>query len=428
MSALAADPKGKTVASVGNDRAVRFWSFADGEATRAAAFFDGPPHFAVTWSPDGKWLASCGSSSIYVWDAVREEAKPTRLVAGHDVRGVSFAPDNSTLVSASDNTIRLWDTKNARELLPNTSKKVADIRTLAFSRDGQVLITGGWDRTLRVWEFGSLQPTERKVIDLPPADGVVDVLALSPDGKVLATGGSGHILRLWEVRHVELVTGPLLRGHNQAVTALAFSPDGKRLASGSDDGFNPLRLWDVAGNKLRERSSFPGYRVAIRSVAFLSDSKHLASAGRDPATRVWDVETDKSVEFNPLKGVGILWVNALAAAPENKRLAVATSDRAVRVWDQGRAENQEPVTLAEPGGPFMPNTFGLSFSPDGRFLAGAQEGRIILWDVNAKKQVWEHALPGNVYQVAFAPDGHHLASVNGNGTVYIFRLPGIVLR
>ena len=59
-----------------------------------------------------------------------------------------------------------------------------------------------------------------------------------------------------------------------------------------------------------------------------------------------------------------------------------------------------------------------------RALASAGcDGRIILWDVAAGARRHEWQLPGWVKGVAFAPDGRHLAAANGNGTVYILRLP-----
>jgi hypothetical protein len=47
---------------------------------------------------------------------------------------------------------------------------------------------------------------------------------------------------------------------------------------------------------------------------------------------------------------------------------------------------------------------------------------VILWDVAARKEWRAWKLPGPVHGVVFASDGRHLATANGNGTAYIFRL------
>src|SRR5260370_15653300 len=74
----------------------------------------------------------------------------------------------------------------------------------------------------------------------------ISSLAYSPDGKVLASAGYDNFLRLWDP-----VTGKELRklgGSNNPLSSVAFSPDGKTIASGSYD--NIMRFWDVASGSL----------------------------------------------------------------------------------------------------------------------------------------------------------------------------------
>src|SRR5205807_1776258 len=64
-------------------------------------------------------------------------------------------------------------------------------------------------------------------------------LAFSPDGRLLLTGGDDGTLKLWDTASSrELLT---LRGNSAQITAAAFSPDGKKLAT--LDAFNNLRVW-----------------------------------------------------------------------------------------------------------------------------------------------------------------------------------------
>src|SRR5437762_9268008 len=75
---------------------------------------------------------------------------------------------------------------------------------------------------------------------------IVYSVAFSPDGKILATAGFDNIVKLWD-----FATGKELRtltGHTGAVYCVAFSKDGTQLASSSLD--KTIRLWTVADGKL----------------------------------------------------------------------------------------------------------------------------------------------------------------------------------
>src|SRR5205823_12770675 len=70
-------------------------------------------------------------------------------------------------------------------------------------------------------------------------------LAFSPDGKLLATAGFDNLIKLWEFpAGKETKT---LAGHSGPVYCVAFSPDGNTLASSSHD--QTIRLWNVADGK-----------------------------------------------------------------------------------------------------------------------------------------------------------------------------------
>ena len=71
----------------------------------------------------------------------------------------------------------------------------------------------------------------------------VSSVAFSPDGQRLVSGSSDNTLRLWDANTGAAIGQPL-EGHGASVSSVAFSPDGHRVVSGSYD--NTLRLWDVS--------------------------------------------------------------------------------------------------------------------------------------------------------------------------------------
>ena len=87
----------------------------------------------------------------------------------------------------------------------------------------------------------SVAQTER-MLKLIPAGGEVVAVAFSPDGQRIVSGSEDKTLRLWDAKSGAPIGAPL-RGHDDAVSSVAFSPDGQRIVSGSGD--KTLRLWDA---------------------------------------------------------------------------------------------------------------------------------------------------------------------------------------
>ena len=153
-----------------------------------------------------------------------------------------------------------------------------EVRSLAYSPDGRLALSGSEDYTLKLWEVSS----GREIRTFKGHTGTVSSVAFSPDGSRVLSGSYDHSLKLWEVSSGREIR--TFRGHSGEVRSLAYSPDGRYVLSGDFDGI--INLWEVSSG--REIRTFQGHTSWVFSVAFSPDGRYALS-GRGVTLKLWDI-------------------------------------------------------------------------------------------------------------------------------------------
>ena len=111
---MAVSPDGRQLATGGVDGAIRIWNLADGELLRVLVGHNSYV-YSLSWSPDGKTLASGGGwdATIRLWNAA--SGMPLRVFKSPKgyVGRVAWAPNGARLLAAGDHSgwIWLWDAR-----------------------------------------------------------------------------------------------------------------------------------------------------------------------------------------------------------------------------------------------------------------------------------------------------------------------------
>ncbi len=173
-------------------------------------------------------------------------------------------------------------------------------------------------------------------------------------------------------------------GNRMHMNCVGYGPDGKRFVSDSRD--TAVKLWDALTG--REIATLEGHKAPVYDVACSADGKYLASASGDGTVRLWDGKTGS--------------------------LVLALTHRPVDLSGT-KPEDVRPATGKQG---FLA---GVALAADGR-LAGAFEGRVATWDVQAVPPILLSArsLPKTVYRVAFDRPGERLAGALEDGTVEVW--------
>lgn len=249
--------------------------------------------YDVAFTSEGSAVAfaHCEGNKVTLYDVTTGKRKRTLLTSKHSPTTVTFSPDGKTIASAGSTTakddaigeVRLWDveTGKLRQTVHGHSYTIDDV---AFSPDSRTLVID--DDVIKLWDIqtGKVKRTLR----LDGDEGSAESFAFSSDGQMLAIGGgySGAI-NLWDTQRWTMKR--LRQEHNGSVNSLVFSPDGKTLASGSAD--HTVKLWDTHTGKLRR--TLTGHSGAVLCVSFSPDNKTVTSGSIDGTLKVWGADSGR---------------------------------------------------------------------------------------------------------------------------------------
>jgi WD40 repeat protein len=344
LSSLVADTEGTLLTAAGADQKLYTWKLEDGSlvstvetpaAVTGLSLAGEPLKLAVAgldrsvrvYSPeDGRLLEEVRvplpEPPAAAADAAAEDVLPPPALR------VALAVDGGRIFVNAANEGRIYPLS----LLQLVTGHAGAVAHGAFTPDGTKFVTGGVDKTLRLWQVEDWAPLRAWV----GHDAAVSSVAVTADNKTIVSGSLDQTVRLWPVdlpedaEADEAVEGEVVKldplavyAHPAPVRSVQRSANGTRIAAASDDGF--VRVWDVVTGRELER--FGGHAGPVSSVAFVPDNLRVVSGGADASVREWRISATRVIAAHEAPITGLSWL------ANGAQFASAGEDGFVRLWD-----------------------------------------------------------------------------------------------
>ncbi|MBR8638988.1 WD40 repeat domain-containing protein [Streptomyces tuirus] len=424
VTRLATGTVGERHIAVSGDRAGRVlvWDLDSGRRLHELVTAGHGVITCLALGGDGErgWVVTgCADGRVAVWDL--GTGRRTYVFAAHPggVHSVDVALIGERLVAVSggaDAHAVVWDVADARPDVPETGhEEVMEAVAVAVPEEGPALcVAGGGERRAEVWDLAT--GDRRHTLDDSGRRLLVRALVTAelPDlGPVVVAGGRDGSLRMWELTGGTVVRRfPDGTGRIRAL-AVGRAADGRQvLVAGGDNA--AATVWDLrTGAGL---GTFTGHGDWILAMALADGGATppgvAISGDRAGALLVWDVTTGHEVAALTRRG-GRIQAVATAVLPGERRVALSGGDGGeVRVWDLDRPGVAEPLT----GLRRRVTALATATLPGGRVLAvgGGEDQRVVVWDLETRRQLAEpYHLPTAVSSIAACATGFVVAHAAG---------------
>lgn len=323
---------------------------------------------------------------------------------------VGYSPDGRLIVTGGyDGAVRVWDVDTLEETQTFDRLQISEpALSVEFSPDGRFIVAAYRDGMIRIWNV----ETGEEVRTLEGHEYDVYRAVYSPDGQFIASTSQDSTVRVWNANTGEMIR--ILSDHSTIARSVRYSPDGRFIASPSDN--LTIQIWDAATGEVVK--TLAGHPHEVQDIAFSPDGQFIAGAtgytfGETFDAYIWNIDTGEIV--HALTGHTDI-VSSIDYSPDGQFVVTGSEDQTVRVWD---AETGEQVSLLTG---HTDRVVRANYSPDGRYIIStAPDDTVRIWDTpTSDRQAVLLANLQEATRLAYRPDGRFIAAAYDDNIIRVW--------
>jgi WD40 repeat protein len=344
-------------------------------------------------------LATLRESLVNSW-------QETNSFSGHQY-GLAISGDGQTIISGGgNNTVKVW--KRNGTLVTTLTGHQDSVSSVAISADGNTLVSGSLDKTAKVWKLnGTLITT------LVGHQSGVSNVVISADGQTIVSTSLDDTAKVWK-RDGTLIT--TLKGQNRFHDA-AISADGQTIVSVSASRQDrTVKVWRQDGSLI---STLTGHQDSVSSVAVSSDGQIIVSGSVDGTVNVWKQDGSLISTLTGHQGA----VSNVAISANGQIIISGGFDRTVKVWKPDGA-----LVTTFPS--HLDKINSVAINNDGQTIASMSGDKTVTVKVWQRDDFLTSTFNGHqdsVHGVAISSDGQTTVSGGNDGTVKVWKRDGSLI-
>ena len=332
-------PKGRQIVSSSFDKTIRIWDMERGFLGSKAVYQGNSSINALSFISGSRNFASVdGDGNVIIWSLDDKALQNILCKRSCGISCVDISPQGNQIAFVDyDNNIEIWDIRHIEKLCeiksewiihhydigvvpPPTGKHNGSILSIAFSKDGNHIITTSEDKTVKMWDVS----TGQLIGNFIGHSDYVYSASFSPDNRQIISCSRDYTIRIWDVKTSQLQKK--LTGHVRQVVTVVYTHDGKKIVSGSTD--KTIKIWNVSDGRLER--TLEGHAHTVLSVAVSLDNRWILSASADNTAKIWDLKS--GLDIYTLRDHQD-HINSAIFSPDGKSVITASSDGSIRIWD-----------------------------------------------------------------------------------------------